>query len=31
MVFHALPQMHWALEGAKRFECGSLLPLCFYA
>jgi len=31
MVSHALPQMQWALAGAKRLECGSLLPLCFYA
>ncbi|HOK77208.1 MAG TPA: hypothetical protein PLW35_05730 [Verrucomicrobiota bacterium] len=25
------PRMQWALVGAKRLECGSLLPLCFYA
>jgi len=31
MVFHALPPMQWALASAKRLECGSLLPLCFYA
>jgi len=31
MVLHALPRMQWALVGAKRLECGSLLPLCFYA
>jgi len=31
MVFHALARMQWALAGAKRLECGSLLPLCFYA
>ncbi len=31
MVSDALPQMLWALVGAKRLECGSLLPLCFYA
>ncbi len=31
MVSNALPRMHWALAGAKRLECGSLLPLCFYA
>jgi len=30
MVFHALPRMELALVGAKRLECGSLLPLCFY-
>ncbi|NLH74880.1 MAG: hypothetical protein GX456_17660, partial [Verrucomicrobia bacterium] len=29
MVFHAPPRMHWASVGAKRLECGSLLPLCF--
>ncbi|NLH72652.1 MAG: hypothetical protein GX456_06330 [Verrucomicrobia bacterium] len=28
MVSYALPRMQWALEGAKRLECGSLLPLC---
>jgi len=28
---NALPPMQWALVGAKRLECGSLLPLCFYA
>jgi len=27
----ALPRMQWALEDAKRLECGSLLPLCSYA
>ncbi len=31
MVFHARPRMRWALADAKRLECGSLLPLCFYA
>ena len=31
MVSHALPRMQWALAGAKRLECGSLLPLCFCA
>ncbi len=31
MVSHARPSMQWALVGAKRLECGSLLPLCFYA
>ncbi|NLH74203.1 MAG: hypothetical protein GX456_14200 [Verrucomicrobia bacterium] len=31
MVFQALRRMQWALVGAKRLECGSLLPLCFYA
>ncbi|NLH71511.1 MAG: hypothetical protein GX456_00495 [Verrucomicrobia bacterium] len=31
MVVHALPQMHRALVGAKRLECGSLLPLCLHA
>ncbi len=31
MLFHALPRMQWALVGAKRLECGSSLPLCFYA
>ncbi len=31
MVSHALPRMQWALTGAKRLECGSLLSLCFYA
>jgi len=31
MVSHALPSMQWALVGAKRLECGSLLPLWFYA
>ena len=31
MVCNALPRMQWALAGAKRLECGSLLPLCFYA
>ena len=31
MVSHALPRMQWALVGAKRLECGSLLPLCFCA
>jgi len=31
MVSHALPRMQWALAGAKRLECGSLLPLCLYA
>ncbi len=31
MASHALPPMQWALAGAKRLECGSLLPLCFYA
>jgi len=31
MVSHALPRIQWALAGAKRLECGSLLPLCFYA
>ena len=31
MFSHALPRMHSALVGAKRLECGSLLPLCFYA
>ncbi len=25
------PRMQWALVGAKRLECGSLLPLSFYA
>jgi len=30
MVSNALPRMQWALAGAKRLECGSLLPLCFY-
>ncbi len=29
--FSALPHMQWALVGAKRLECGSLLPLCLYA
>jgi len=29
--FHALQSMEWALAGAKRLECGSLLPLCSYA
>jgi len=28
MVSHPLPWMQWALVGAKRLECGSLLPLC---
>jgi len=27
MVFQTLPRMQWALVGAKRLECGSLLPL----
>ena len=31
MVSHALSRMQWALAGAKRLECGSLLPLCFHA
>ncbi|NLH72292.1 MAG: hypothetical protein GX456_04495, partial [Verrucomicrobia bacterium] len=31
MVSHALPRMQRALVGAKRLECGSLLPLCFHA
>ncbi|NLH73828.1 MAG: hypothetical protein GX456_12305 [Verrucomicrobia bacterium] len=31
MVSHALTPMQWALAGAKRLECGSLLPLCSYA
>ncbi len=31
MVFHALLWMQWALVGAKRLECGSLLPLSLYA
>jgi len=31
MVSHALPPMQWASVAAKRLECGSLLPLCFYA
>ncbi len=31
LVCHALPRVQWALVGAKRLECGSLLPLCFYA
>ncbi|HOK77454.1 MAG TPA: hypothetical protein PLW35_06995 [Verrucomicrobiota bacterium] len=31
VVSHALPPMQWALAGAKRLECGSLLPLCLYA
>ncbi len=31
MVSHALPQMQWALPGAKRLERGSLLPLCLHA
>ena len=31
MVSHALLQVQCALAGAKRLECGSLLPLCFYA
>jgi len=31
MVSHAPPRMQWALASAKRFECGSLLPLCFDA
>ncbi|NLH72585.1 MAG: hypothetical protein GX456_05985 [Verrucomicrobia bacterium] len=31
MVSHALPRMQWALVGAKRLECGSLLPLSFCA
>ncbi len=31
MVSHALPPMQWALAGAKRLECGSLLPICFCA
>jgi len=31
MVSHALPRMQWALVGAKRLECGSLLPLSLYA
>ncbi|NLH71581.1 MAG: hypothetical protein GX456_00845, partial [Verrucomicrobia bacterium] len=30
-VSHALPRMQWAMAGAKRLECGSLLPLCLYA
>ncbi len=30
-VSNALPWMQWALGGAKRLECGSLLPLCSYA
>jgi len=31
MVSHALTRMQWALVGAKRFECCSLLPLCFFS
>ncbi len=31
MVFPALPGMQWAFAGAKRLECGSLLPLCSHA
>jgi len=31
MVTHALPRMQWALAGAKRLECGSLLPLCLHS
>ncbi len=31
MASHAPPRMQWALADAKRLECGSLLPLCFYA
>jgi len=31
MVSHALPWMQWAFVGAKRLECGSLLPLCFFS
>ncbi len=31
MVSHALRRMQWALAGAKRLECGSLLPLCYQA
>ena len=31
IVSHALARMQWALVGAKRLECGSLLPLCPYA
>ncbi len=31
MISHALPRMLWAVVGAKRLECGSLLPLCSYA
>ncbi len=31
MVSPALPCMQWALAGAKRLECGSLLPLCLHA
>jgi len=30
MVSHAPPRMQRALAGAKRLECGSLLPLCSY-
>ncbi len=31
MVVHPPPRMQWTVVGAKRLECGSLLPLCFYA
>ncbi|NLH75023.1 MAG: hypothetical protein GX456_18405 [Verrucomicrobia bacterium] len=31
MVSTPEPRMQWALAGAKRLECGSLLPLCFSA
>ncbi|NLH71946.1 MAG: hypothetical protein GX456_02710 [Verrucomicrobia bacterium] len=31
MASNAVPRPHWALVGAKRLECGSLLPLCFSA
>ncbi|NLH73577.1 MAG: hypothetical protein GX456_11035, partial [Verrucomicrobia bacterium] len=31
LVSHALLRMQWAMGGAKRLECGSLLPLCCYA
>ncbi|NLH74730.1 MAG: hypothetical protein GX456_16905 [Verrucomicrobia bacterium] len=31
MVSYALPRMQWTLAGAKRLECGSFLPLSFYA
>ena len=31
MVSYALPRMQWTLAGAKRLECGSLLPLFSYA
>ncbi|NLH71654.1 MAG: hypothetical protein GX456_01210 [Verrucomicrobia bacterium] len=30
MFSNPLTRMHSALVGAKRFECGSLLPLCLY-